>query len=198
MGGGATITILARGRFTTSSRSQIATTTKVETIVPHIIGVTCSELPLRGKSLAARLNSRFMWTLSKQSRRCVGRCPVAAYRNAARTLSQSDVPSSWRSCFDGDGCTALTGSDAGKLSIKPASNLAWASRSAAAAARGSAACLSCAAGSNFLAILNLHGGITPAQSGRSRRLELKAAQSDCHRRQCTGTGTRPQQDFFAV
>jgi hypothetical protein len=37
--------------------SQIATTTNVKTIAPHIIGVTRFELPLRGESLAARLNS---------------------------------------------------------------------------------------------------------------------------------------------
>lgn len=37
--------------------SKIATTTNVKTIAPHTLGVTCFELPLRGESLAARLNS---------------------------------------------------------------------------------------------------------------------------------------------
>jgi len=36
------------------------------------------------------------------------------------------------STFDGDGCAALTGSEAGKLSIRPASNFVWVSRSAKA------------------------------------------------------------------
>jgi hypothetical protein len=63
-------------------------------------------------------------------------------RKTARTLSQSDPFSRSPSCLDGDGCAALIGSDAGKLSIKPASSLAWVSRSAKAALRGLAACLS--------------------------------------------------------
>ena len=66
-------------------------------------------------------------------------------------------PSRLPSGFDGEGSAALTGSDAGKLSIKPTSSFAWASRSAKAASRGSAACLSCAAGLNFPAMSHLHG-----------------------------------------
>src|SRR5260221_12252434 len=61
------------------------------------------------------------------------------YRNIESTLSQSDVPSSLLSApsplvfagesdgdavLDREGCVALTGSDAGKLSISPASSLA--------------------------------------------------------------------------
>src|SRR6185437_3654448 len=80
------------------------------------------------------------------------------YRNTASTLSHSDAFSRFPSAFDGDGCAALTGSDAGKLSISPASSLAWISRSAAAASRGFAACLSCAAGSNFSAMVKPPSG----------------------------------------
>src|SRR5258706_234227 len=69
---------------------------------------------------------------------------------------KSDSPSRSQSWFDGAGCAALTGSDAGKLSIRPASSFAWVSRSAKAASRGSAACLSCGAGLNFSAMLSLH------------------------------------------
>ena len=85
---------------------------------------------------------------------------LPVYRNTARTLSQSDALSCLRSAFDGDGWAALTGSDAGKLPIKPASSLAWVSRSARAASRGLAACLSCAAGLNLSAMLDLHRGVT--------------------------------------
>src|SRR6266481_3889165 len=64
------------------------------------------------------------------------------YRNTASTLSQSDVAlsslsvpsfsvssvsddeSDGAAVLDSDGCVALTGSDAGKLSISPASSLA--------------------------------------------------------------------------
>jgi hypothetical protein len=86
----------------------------------------------------------------------VQNCAIATYRNAALTLSHSDAASRSPSCFDGAGCAALTGSDAGKLSIRPASSFAWVSRSAKAASRGSAACLSCGAGLNFSAMLSLH------------------------------------------
>src|SRR5450755_2356830 len=50
----------------------------------------------------------------------VFRLLAGIYRNTARTLSQSDAPSCG---FDGDGCVALAGSDAGKLPIRPASSL---------------------------------------------------------------------------
>src|SRR5262245_53731814 len=53
--------------------------------------------------------------------------------------------------FDFAGCVALTGSDAGKVSINPSSSSNWVLRSAFRASFGSAAYLSCAAGSNFLA-----------------------------------------------
>ena len=66
------------------------------------------------------------------------------YLKIANILSHSEARS--LSCFDGAGCAALTGSEAGKLSTRPASSLVWVSRSALAASRGSAACLSCAAG----------------------------------------------------
>src|SRR6185312_11852740 len=52
--------------------------------------------------------------------------------------------------FDGVGCVALTGSDAGKVSSSPVSSFAW--RSAASASRKSSACLSCGAGSNVWAM----------------------------------------------
>src|SRR5258707_11538031 len=81
--------------------------------------------------------------------------PPPIYRNTALTLSHSEAPSRSPSCFDGDGCAALTGSDAGKLSISPASSFEWISWSAKAAWRGSAACLSCGAGLNFSAMLGL-------------------------------------------
>src|SRR5882672_7301174 len=84
------------------------------------------------------------------------------------TLSQSEAASRSPSGFDGAGCAALTGSDAGKLPIRPASSFVWVSRSADAASRGLAACLSCAAGSNFSAMLSLHPNITRRQSGRSQ------------------------------
>src|ERR1700736_4805315 len=54
-------------------------------------------------------------------------------RKAARILSQSDAFSRSPSGFDGAGWAALTGSDAGKLSTRPDSSLAWTSRSALAA-----------------------------------------------------------------
>jgi hypothetical protein len=41
------------------SANQIAMTTSATMIVPHTAGVTRFELPLRGESLAARLN--FIW-----------------------------------------------------------------------------------------------------------------------------------------
>src|SRR3981189_1608771 len=59
---------------------------------------------------------------------------LRGYRKTARPLSQSDWFS--RSWLDGAGCAALTGSDAGKLSISPASNFSWISRSACCASRG--------------------------------------------------------------
>jgi hypothetical protein len=62
---------------------------------------------------------------------------------------------------------ALTGSDAGKLSTRPASSLAWISRPARAASRGLAACLSCAAGSNRSAMSHLQDEVTRRQFGRS-------------------------------
>lgn len=79
------------------------------------------------------------------------------YRKIARTLSHNDAFSRSPSWRDGAGCAALTGSDAGKLSINPVSSRAWVSRSATAACRGLAACLSWAAGSNLSAMLSLHG-----------------------------------------
>jgi hypothetical protein len=49
--------------------NQIAMATIATTITPHITGVTCFELPLRGESLAAWLNSCFMRAASSgQSR----------------------------------------------------------------------------------------------------------------------------------
>src|SRR5450755_3950922 len=91
----------------------------------------------------------------RQRSRLLIKIEPAIYRNTARTLAQSDVPSRSPSAFEGAGCVALTGSDAGKLSIRPASSFAWVLRSAAAASRGLAACLSCAAGSNFSAMFCL-------------------------------------------
>src|SRR3954452_9250056 len=73
------------------------------------------------------------------------------YRNTARNFSHS-VSLSMASALVGEGCAALTGSDAGKLSIRPASSLLCMSRSAARAAAGLSACLSCGAGLNFSAI----------------------------------------------
>jgi hypothetical protein len=113
------------------------------TTAAHTIGMARLELPLRGESLAAWLNSRFIGTRT--------------YRKTERTLFHSDAFSRSPSCRDGEGCAALTGSEAGKLSIRPASSRAWISWSAKAASRGLAACRSCAAGSNFSAMLSLHG-----------------------------------------
>src|SRR5436305_8602762 len=56
------------------------------------------------------------------------------------------------SCFEGAGCAALTGSEAGNVSISPASSRAWVSMSARAAFFGSSASLSGGAGLNFSAI----------------------------------------------
>src|SRR6195952_5897234 len=75
------------------------------------------------------------------------------YRKTARSFSHNVSSSIWPSGFDGAGCVALTGSDAGKLSIRPVSSLAWVSLSAASAAAGLAACLSCGAGLNVSAIV---------------------------------------------
>src|ERR1700719_3063586 len=95
----------------------------------------------------------------------------------ALTFSQSDGPScseswcseSWRLWpdFDGDGCATLTGSDAGKVSIRPVSNRACIFWSAIEASPGSAVCLSCAAGLNFSAMSTLHGRTTSERSRRS-------------------------------
>jgi len=95
----------------------------------------------------ARLPAKRRWAKS---------CQTRIYRNTAMSLSHSDAPSRSPSCFEGAGCAALTGSDAGKLPTRPAWSFAWVSRSAKAASRGSAACLSCGAGSNFSAMLGLH------------------------------------------
>src|SRR5216683_4480206 len=108
--------------------------------------------------------------LRQRSRRSV-RIDPAIYRNTARTLAQSEAAARSPSTFDGAGCAALTGSDAGKLSIRPASSFAWVSRSAAAASRGLTACLSCAAGSNFSAMFCLHRKLTRRHSGRSKQQE---------------------------
>ena len=76
----------------------------------HITGVTRFELPLRGESLAAWLNSFFITSSTSENRE--QSCPTARRFRVA-------------SGFDGAGCAALTGSDAGKLSIRPASSFAW-------------------------------------------------------------------------
>jgi hypothetical protein len=47
--------------------NQIAIATIATTIIPHITGVTCFVLPLRGESLAAWLNSCFMERAFRQS-----------------------------------------------------------------------------------------------------------------------------------
>src|SRR5260370_33059240 len=82
------------------------------------------------------------------------------YRKIASILSQSGASSRSLSCFDRAGCAALTGSEAGKLSIRPASSLAWISRAALVASRGSAACLSSAAGLNLPAMAVSIAGVT--------------------------------------
>jgi hypothetical protein len=79
----------------------IANQMMATTIALHTTGVTRFELPLRGEP--AKSQSR--------------------YRKTARTLSRSDAFSRSPSGFDGAGCATLTGSDAGKLSIKPVSSL---------------------------------------------------------------------------
>jgi hypothetical protein len=140
--------------------NQIATTTRATTIAAHTAGVTRFELPLRGESLAAWLNCWSIWTPSAAASPVLQNQLRPVYRNTARTLSQSDALSCLRSAFDGDGWAALTGSDAGKLPIRPASSFAWVSRSARAASRGLAACLSCAAGLNLSAMLDLHRKVT--------------------------------------
>jgi hypothetical protein len=147
--------------------NQIAMTTSATTMVAHTAGVTRFELPLRGESLAAWSNSIWTTSSTKADLRKMKVDFPQIYRNTARILSHSDRPCRSPSCFDGDGCTELTGSEAGKLSIRPASSFAWRSRSANAASRGLTACLSCAEGSNFSAMLSLHRKITPARSGRS-------------------------------
>jgi hypothetical protein len=48
--------------------NQIAAMTIATTIAPHIAGVTFFELPLRGESLAAWLNSRFIGGPAKRHR----------------------------------------------------------------------------------------------------------------------------------
>ena len=81
-------------------------------------GAACLVLPLRGESLAAWLNR-----VSAMSN---------SYRKTAFTLSHSETCGSLscarahsgrRHALVGAGCAALTGSDAGKLSISPASSL---------------------------------------------------------------------------
>src|SRR5450756_282377 len=111
--------------------SQIASTTNAMTIAAHTAGVTRLELPLRGESLAAWLNSWLMapfWPASAHQRR---RCRFhlrGTHRSTAQSLRQSHAPSRWWCGFDGEGCAALTGSDAGKLSSRPASSFARLSR----------------------------------------------------------------------
>ena len=48
--------------------NQIAAMTIATTITPHTAGVTFLELPLRGESLAAWLNSRFIGGPAKRHR----------------------------------------------------------------------------------------------------------------------------------
>ena len=57
--------------------SQVPTATTTTTMMHQITGATCFELPLRGESFAAWLNS---WLISV----------IAVYRNAALTLRHSD------------------------------------------------------------------------------------------------------------
>src|SRR5260370_23883522 len=111
------------------------------------------------------------------------------YRKIASILSQSDAPSRSLSCFDRAGCAALTGSEAGKLSIRPASSLAWISRSALAASRGSAACLSCAAGLNFSA---MDASIARITSRTSAGSIYRLGQSDTG--SVSGTGKLPARE----
>src|SRR5882672_2981734 len=92
----------------------IANQTMDTTMALHPTGVTRFELPLRGESFDAWLNSLSMDRPAKSPSR---------YRKTARTLSRSDAFSRSPSGFDGAGCATLTGSDAGKLSIKPVSSL---------------------------------------------------------------------------
>src|ERR1019366_3652125 len=157
--------------------NQIAIATSATTIAAHATGVTCFELPLRGELLAAWLNSLSIWPPSAAEPSVLQNKQLRIYRNTARTLSQSDAPARSPSAFDDAGCAGLTGSDAGKLSIRPVSSFAWVSRSAKAASRGLAACLSCAAGSNFSAISGLHWKTTRPQSGRSQRVERNVIQA---------------------
>src|SRR5262245_39549181 len=72
-------------------------------------------------------------------------------RTSAALLRMHQAYALSESRFDFAGCVALTGSDAGKVSINPSSSSTWVLRSAFRASFGSAAYLSCAAGSNFLA-----------------------------------------------
>jgi hypothetical protein len=71
------------------------------------------------------------------------------YLKIALSLSQSDALNCLPSCLDGAGCVALTGSDAGNVSIKPASSFTRVSKSTPAASWGSAAFWSIGAGLNF-------------------------------------------------
>ena len=116
--------------------NQIAIATSATTIAAHATGVACFELPLRGEVLAAWLYSLFIWPPSAAKPSVLQNKPPRIYRNTARTLSHSDAPARSPSAFDDAGCAALTGSDAGKLSIRPVSSFAWVSRSAKAASRG--------------------------------------------------------------
>src|SRR4051794_27157315 len=73
-------------------------------------------------------------------------------RTRVKSLIRGHLRLLSRSGFEGVGWVTATGSDAGKVSIRPASSFAWVSLSACAALRGSSASLSCGAGSNFLAM----------------------------------------------
>ena len=130
--------------------NQMAMTMTATMMAAQTAGVTRFELPLLGESLAAWSN--LIWHLHMREIG-VGGGDLAERR---LVLSQNEASARSPSCFDRAGCAALTGSDAGKLSIRPASSLAWMSRSARAASRGSAACLSCGAGLNFSTMLCLH------------------------------------------
>src|SRR4030095_3239981 len=111
--------------------NQTATTTATATIAAHTTGVTFLSLPLRGESLAEWLNSVFIvWSVARRQRK------------TPRILSHNDSFSRSPSAFDGAGCAALTGSEAGKVPTRPFSSFSWVSRSASIASWGSGAGLS--------------------------------------------------------
>ena len=120
--------------------NQTARTTATATIAAHTTGETscrcrCAALIGRVIELGFHRGPAF-------------RCQ----RKIARILSHKRLVSRSPSAFDGAGCAALTGSEAGKVPTSPFSSFSCISRSARIASRGSAACLSCAAGLNFSAI----------------------------------------------